>query len=461
MTQTETDTTTALDAAVRDGLLRMFLRNQPLTLLTNLVVAPIYGLAIWLSTHETTVFWWVFALYVVTIIRIAVYVMARGLGGARGWPTWAQFSFVAGSLAAGLVWGAGVVTFTDAADSLAVGISSFFVAGMISGATVALSSLMAAYACFAAPFVLPFALLVLTKGGDVGMAMAVSMFVYAGGMFVVTYKLNRQILEMLTLRWTNSSLVEEVIAEKDRAETANKVKSEFLARISHELRTPLNAIVGFSDTIKSGRFRDQGFDKYEDFADEIHGSGLHLMDLIEDLLDIAKIEAGKLELEDHNVSPGDAIEFAISMHADQARQKGVMLVAADVDTGVALRVNERALRQILINLISNAVKFTPSGGRIQISARLGPDRIMELAVSDTGIGIPEDKVDEVLQPFSQLEAPFTRKYSGSGLGLAIVSSLATHLGGGFKLQSQEGVGTTATVQLPASRTIMTVDIVEE
>ncbi|MDA0340617.1 MAG: hypothetical protein O3B74_03350 [Proteobacteria bacterium] len=338
-TGSQTSHQTAIDAAVRNGQLLMFQRNQPLTLVSNLVIAPVYGLAVWQGVVGLDVFWWVGAIYFITAIRIGIYLRLRGAGGAQGWPAWALKSFVGGSLAAGLVWGIGVMMFTDTADPFAVGISSFFVAGMISGATAALSPLMPAFICFAAPFVLAFALVVLDDGGDAQVAMAVSLFVYACGMFWVTSKLNRQISQMLTLRWTNSSLVAEVIAEKDRAETASRVKSDFLARMSHELRTPLNSIIGFSETIATGRFRDKGLDKYEEFAAEIHDSGRHLLDLIDDILDIAKIEAGRLELEDQNVDLADAIDFAISVQVTHAQAQGVSVTAIDVDPGLVMRVN--------------------------------------------------------------------------------------------------------------------------
>jgi signal transduction histidine kinase len=448
------------EMAVRDGLLRMFLRNQPLTLASNLVVAPVFGAAIWLNTGRFEVFWWVAVLYIVTMARLALAVAMRGSGVTRSWPSWAAGGFIGGSFAAGLAWGGGMVWFTDPADTFAVGISSFFVAGMISGATVALSSLIAAFICFSTPFVLPFAMTVLLNGGDTGVAMAVSLFVYAAGMFVVTYKFNGQIREMLTLRSTNLALLTEVVAEKDRAESANRVKSDFLARMSHELRTPLNAIIGFSDALKSSRFREQGFDKHEDFAREIHVSGRHLLDLIEDLLDIARIESGKLEMEDHPVSVAEAVRFVISMQGNQARDQGVTLLAESIDTNLTLCVNERALRQILINLVSNAVKFTASAGKVEVFAGLGDDGGIEITVRDTGIGIPKDKLSEVLQPFRQLEAPYTRKYAGTGLGLAIVTSLAAHFGGRFSLESEEGIGTTATVHFPAERTVVLSDAAE-
>jgi signal transduction histidine kinase len=458
--ESETARRISQEAAIRDGSLRMFSRNQPLTLVSNLVVAPVYGIAIWLSTGGLEVFWWVAVIYAVTLARVVVSRMLSGAGVGDEWPAWAPGAFIAGSLAGGIVWGTGVVMFTDAAEPFAVGISSFFVAGMISGATVALSSMIPAFVCFSAPFVLPFAAMVLLNGGDIGIAMAVSLFVYAPGMFVVTFKFNRQIQEMLILRWTNSALLTEVIAEKDRAESANRVKSDFVARMSHELRTPLNSIIGFSETLKSGRFRNQGFEKYEDFAGEIHGSGRHLLDLIEDILDIARIEAGKLELEDQLVSLAEVVRFSISLQTDQARIQGVTLVESKIDALLTIRANERALRQSLINLISNAVKFTPSGGRVEVSASLGESGGVELSVQDTGIGIPKNMLGEVLQPFKQLEEPFTRQYAGSGLGLAIVASLAAHFGGRFGLESEPGVGTTATIYFPPGLNVVSKDVAE-
>ncbi len=430
----------------------MFLQNQTLTLVSNLVVAPIFGAAIWFNGNRTDIFWWVALLYAVTLARVGLAMRIRGFGDVEAWPAWSARALVTGSLISGVLWGAGVVCVTDPADTIAVGISSFFIAGMISGATVALSTILPAFIGFAAPFVLPFALMVLLRGGDTGAAMAVSLFVYAGGMLVVTVKFNRQIRDMLVLRWTNESLLAEVVAERDRAEAASRVKSDFLARMSHELRTLLNAIIGFSDILKSGRYRDDGFEAYEDFAEEIYQGGQHLLDLVDDLLDIAKIESGKIELNEQPIRIAAAIDFALAIQTDQARAKNLELTADDVAKDLSLRVNERALRQMLINLLSNAVKFTPSGGAVRVSAALEQDGGILISVHDTGIGIPSDKLTEVLQPFRQLETPFTRYHSGTGLGLAIVASLAGHFGARFDLQSDLGAGTTATLHFPKERT---------
>lgn len=447
------DTNADRDKAVRKGLMRMFMRNQPPTLASNLGVAPIYAGAIWFATDRLDIFWWVAALYVVTFGRIFITWHLRRIGDVSAWPDWAERALLIGALVSGIGWGAGVIWATDPSSPVLVGVSSFFVAGMISGATVSLSSIIRVFIAFAVPFVLPFAVMVLAFGGTIGAAMALSLFVYTGAMCLVSFKLNGQIREMLILRWTNNALLAEVTEERDRAEIANRVKSDFLARMSHELRTPLNAIVGFSELLRSGHYRDEGLDVYEDFAGEINRSGHHLLELVEDLLDISKIESRKVDLEDQPVALKGIVEFASGMHASKAAESGVTMEVKAVDPGLTLRVNERALRQMLINLVSNAVKFTPAGGRVDVQAEAGEDGAILISVKDTGIGIPKDKLAEVRQPFLQLEAPFTRQFAGIGLGLAIVASLAAYYGARFNLESELGEGTTATILFPGERTI--------
>jgi signal transduction histidine kinase len=237
------------------------------------------------------------------------------------------------------------------------------------------------------------------------------------------------------------------VAEKTRdLELANRHKSEFLANMSHELRTPLNAIIGFSEVLADEMFGTLNAKQME-YARDIHGSGHHLLTLINDILDLSKIEAGRLELEPAEFDVGAAIANAATLVRERCQRQGLRLciaVAPGLPTWVA---DPRRFKQILVNLLSNAVKFTPSGGSVTVHARIGGDRLV-VAVTDTGIGIREADLPLIFQPFRQVGTDGARKAEGTGLGLSLVRSLVEIQGGSLTVQSQPGSGSTFEIRLP-------------
>ena len=236
---------------------------------------------------------------------------------------------------------------------------------------------------------------------------------------------------------------------RDQAESANRAKSEFLANMSHELRTPLNAIIGFSEVISSALFGPLDA-RYRDYAQDIHGSGHHLLRIINDLLDLSKVEAGRLELRETPVSLSAIFETCIRMVGDRAITAGLTL---DIrPTEVAVLGDELRLEQVLLNLVSNAVKFTPSGGRVSVAASLALSGEAVIAVVDTGIGMAPEDIPRALQPFAQVDNSLARPHGGTGLGLPLAQRLVELHGGTMTIDSQLGKGTTVTVVLPAART---------
>jgi len=247
-------------------------------------------------------------------------------------------------------------------------------------------------------------------------------------------------------------LAEKYAEEKTRAEEANRAKSEFLANISHELRTPLNAIIGFSEIMQQGMFGALGSEKYVEYCSDIHHSGNYLLGVINDILDMSRIEAGQLDLSVEAVDVEEVVGEATRIMGASASEKGI-LVAAGITQNLKLNVDRRAMKQILLNLLSNAVKFTQQGGRVTVRARAEHGGIV-LAVEDTGIGIPKKEISRLGQPFVQVENQFTKSHKGSGLGLAIARSLIHLHGGRMEIQSEVGVGTVITVHMlnePPSR----------
>lgn len=246
-----------------------------------------------------------------------------------------------------------------------------------------------------------------------------------------------------------SLLARKYEAAKIRAEAANQAKSEFLANMSHELRTPLNAINGFSEIMANEMFGPLGDARYKEYAGDILNSGQHLLALINDVLDMAKIEAGKMHMRFEGIDLAEVVEDAVRLIRVRAQDAGLMLEVR-TDGAPEIEADYRAVKQILLNLMSNAVKFTPRGGTVTITAR--PDGASaRLEVKDTGIGISAEDLERLGQPFEQVETKHARTTQGTGLGLALTKSLIEMHGGRFEMQSAPGEGTTVSVILPLSQ----------
>ena len=241
-------------------------------------------------------------------------------------------------------------------------------------------------------------------------------------------------------------LAEKYAAEKTRAESANRSKSEFLANMSHELRTPLNAIIGFSEIMEGGMFGPLGAPKYVEYAHDIHSSGQHLLELINDILDMSKIEAGRMTLEKQTTDLSRVIDESLRLVSGRAEIASVKVID-DTHDLPDVEADKRAIKQVLLNLLSNAIKFTPVGGDIHVTSSTS-DRMVTISVTDTGIGIPAHALPKIGRPFEQVESQHSKKHKGTGLGLALSRSLVEMHGGTLKIESTEGVGTKVSFTLP-------------
>ena len=248
------------------------------------------------------------------------------------------------------------------------------------------------------------------------------------------------------LKESYSSLERKVEERTRDLEVATRHKSEFLANMSHELRTPLNAIIGFSEVLQERMFGEMN-EKQTEYIDDIHGSGKHLLSLINDILDLSKIEAGRMELDLATFSVPEAIGNALTLIRERALRHGIELTAS-IDPAVgAISADERKFKQILLNLLSNAVKFTPEGGRVVVAAQPAHGMI-EVSVTDTGIGIALEDQEAVFEEFRQVGKDYTRKAEGTGLGLALTRKFVELHGGKIRLKSEPGKGSTFTFTLP-------------
>ncbi len=264
--------------------------------------------------------------------------------------------------------------------------------------------------------------------------------------FRATLVLSREIGERLEAE-------QRILAAHEAAENANRSKSLFLANMSHELRTPLNAISGFADIMEKEMFGPLGDPHYKEYARDIHASGHHLLAIIDDILDLSRVEAGHSGFDGTESTIEDVVASCIPLVRRRAEEGEVSLYTNIERDLPRLVVDVRRVKQILINLLSNAVKFTEPGGRIEVFARMNGEDALEITVKDNGIGMRAEDIPKALEPFGQIDASLTRKYEGTGLGLTLVKQMTEAHGGSLHIDSQLGVGTAVTVRFPANRVV--------
>lgn len=247
--------------------------------------------------------------------------------------------------------------------------------------------------------------------------------------------------------------LEELHASKEAAELADRTKTEFLANISHELRTPLNAVLGFAEAIRGEMFGPVGQPKYLEYADDIHKSGALLLEIINDILDLSKIEAGKMPLEEEDLVVTEVIEQCVRLVRERATEAGLTIKVTTKKAPERIFADRTRIKQILINLLTNAVKFTPPGGTIRLRVRSGRSGGAVFSVSDTGAGMTEQEIETALKPFGQVGSAMTRSHEGTGLGLPLAASFTEMHGGELIIESAPGQGTIVSVLLPPERTL--------
>ena len=301
-------------------------------------------------------------------------------------------------------------------------------------------------------FYLPVAALYTMKTGSaMDAALPVLQVLLVLLMGFLAYNHYRTFRESAFRRYTIEALVRELAEARDAAEGANRAKSAFLASMSHELRTPLNAIIGFSDMMRQELLGPVHPQKYKEYIGDIFSSGRHLLDLINDVLDLSKIEAGKRDLKDEDIALADVVRDVELYVEPQAQSAGVDIVRT-VGDKMRLVADERAIRQILVNLMSNAIKFSPKGSEIRIFAQTGPGGSLQLGVEDHGIGMDATGIKKALEPYGQVsQTTNNAEGKGTGLGLPIVKALIEAHGASFHIESALGVGTRVWGEFPPAR----------
>lgn len=249
-----------------------------------------------------------------------------------------------------------------------------------------------------------------------------------------------------------AELADRLAEAKEVADAASRTKSEFLANMSHELRTPLNAIMGFSEVIKNELFGPVGVPQYRQYSEDIYESGSHLLSIINDILDLSKVEAGKYDLNETEVRVTELCRSVLNIVKGRADEAGIVLVKGFAEGMPYLLADPRTLKQMLLNLLSNAIKFTEEGGTVDLLVSIEADGGFRFEVRDTGIGIAKENFDAVLSPFGQVDTAHARDHQGTGLGLPLVKAFIQMHGGSIEIDSEEGAGTTVSLFFPSDRT---------
>jgi signal transduction histidine kinase len=354
----------------------------------------------------------------------------------------------------GVLWGLFASQFYRVADLETRVFMLFVVTGMITGGAVSFTAFLPAYYGYLFGAALPLVLAFLSHGSGGSLSLGGMTAVYVAALFVMARGANRAVTELIELQLEKAALIGDLRQAKDAAERASRVKSQFLANMSHELRTPLNAIIGFSDIIRRQLFGPIGDTRYQDYVGDINQSGHHLLRIINDILDISKLEAKAMALSDDLVDVGRLIAECARYVATAAATAGVEIVL-DLPSGLPpLHADELRIKQVILNLLANAVKFARRGGVVAVAARLAGEGSMVLVVRDDGIGMSAHEIAIALQPFRQVESATNRRHTGTGLGLPLAKSLVELHGGTLKIDSEPGHGTSVTVTFPASRLVV-------
>jgi two-component system cell cycle sensor histidine kinase PleC len=443
-------------------LLTMFVKNELSARVTIPLLAVVFSLAsmFWAPVVQASA-------WLVTVITMKFFMITacrKFLAQPRGEvrvDKWREI-FVWLEFASGIAWGGMAVVGLGTTDAIS---HVFILASLIVVLAIRMtfaSAVMSILYVGTIPMTLAVCSRLLLQGHPFYLAMAamaIGLHVY----FIFLAKgLNYTALAMLEFRAEKDALIAEIEEEKSisdearrRAEAANVAKSRFLATMSHELRTPLNAILGFSEVMKCEMLGPMQNDHYREYAGSIHDSGRHLLQLINEILDLSRIEAGRYELHEEPIRLAEIVEDCRRLLALRAESKGLQVVL-DLAKGLEqIWADERAIRQICLNLLSNALKFTPRGGRITLSVAATPDGGQSLTIKDTGPGIPKEEIPRVMQAFGQGSLAHQTAEGGTGLGLPIVHNLVNLHGGSFELRSELRKGTEAVVYLPKSRVLRT------
>ena len=429
---------------------KLLLRNLPGAFFANALVCVAFGVAMWLQTGDKLPLVWMAVAFATQIARWGVWRVCRRRAVAGPGLNLARRAILASTVGGGLVWGVGLPLVLPAENTEFLMLAGVIVAGLNAGAMVSSMPVVASFLAFILPLNLPIAVYYASLGGPLNALLVVALLGFTVIMIAVARNAARQSRENHAMRLAQARLIRELRTAHAAVARSDLAKSRFLATMSHELRTPLNIVLGFAKTLEDAPLGPHRDPRYGEYATNIRESGEHLLALINDVLDLSRVGAGEYRLHPEWLDPGDVVQSVVRGHSEIAQTRGVSLrrdVAADLPP---LWADPRALRQVLINLVSNALKFTPADGHVTVTVQRGDAGMLAIAIADTGPGIPEEEQEKVLQPFVQADNQANRHHEGTGLGLALSKQLTDLHGGHLVLDSTPGAGTTVTIHLPVA-----------
>ena len=441
-----------LRTLLRANVVRGLFLNAPGVLLLDALIAIAAAVVFWREGHQGTVAAWLLLTLATTVLRwlhtVRYFKTEPPPEAAAGWAR--LFTF--GALVSGVLWGIGSVTFFTPSGGVLLIVQVFLVTGLCAGALAGYAAYMPAFYAFLPGVALPFAACLALDGQPAHVFTATLLIVWVSVIVFLAHLLNEHIRDRLLLL-DRAMLADSMERSRDAADAANRAKSHMLANVSHELRTPLNAIIGFSDIMSAEMLGPHGVARYRDYARDIKASGSHLLKIINDILDAAKVESGRMALDESTVGLAELVEGSDGVLKFYANNEAVRVRAFVPRDLPRIRVDVLRFRQVLINLLSNAVKFTPNGGRVSLIAALECGGDLVVQVKDTGVGIRKADLEKVFLPFVQVDQAAPRGDTGTGLGLALARSWVEAHGGKLLLESELGAGTTATIRLPKERLV--------
>ena len=440
----------AIEQRVRAEQLRMLLKS-PVSIVGSAATIVFSAMVLWGRIEQDLLLAWAGVGLIWLGIRTALWRrFRRDMVNEALIVRWARPAI--GIMAvSGLLWGVfGAAFYLPAGEPEISAFMILVVASMLAGGAFMYAAYLPAYNAFIACCTVPIAVAAFQHATPASMVFAMMTLTYLAFMLAMGRTMNGTTVKMIGLRFANVDLVGKLRQAKQSAEVASRVKSEFLATMSHELRTPLNAVLGFAEMIHAGTSGPIDA-KYRAYAADIHASGEHLLALISDILDISKVESGRLELHDEYTSLSELVTRCVRLIAPRAEEGGLAIIERVSPDLPAASVDEVRLKQALLNLLSNAVKFTPSGGHIEVSACETDDGAIEIAVTDDGIGMRPEDVPVALEPFRQIDSRLTRPYEGTGLGLPLAKRLIELHGGSLAIETALERGTRVALRLPRDR----------
>jgi len=434
----------ALERELNVERVLLLARHQPIVAVANCLIPLIIVAYLWDIGSAAELLAWLVPFQLLALYHARCWWLNRG----RKRPAAVSPAIVPRAIAwaavAGGLWGAFAAANLPPDSIPHQSLIGFVVIGLAAGSVPALHPLPVAAFAYILTAILPPLVVALTFGDPLYWYVAAMACVFTGFLLLSVRSGYIAFQHVVRLKLANAVLLQ-------KAEEANRSKSRFLANMSHELRTPLNAVIGFAEAMQKEIKGPLGSPEYREYADYIDMSGRHLLAIINDILDLSKVEAGKMDLEESRIVVNDLIRHAVALVRHRAEEAGIEIAAPQGAGLPDIVADEKKLHQVLLNLLTNAIKFTSDGGRILVRAVYAADGSLSIEISDTGIGIAPDEIEALMEPFVQSRNPAVRSLGGTGLGLPLAREFVELHGGTLQMASELDRGTTVRITLPASR----------